>query len=268
MEKSIENCLMNIFDAIQAKNKEDSMKLLGDAVVNAKESSYQLNNPERFNLFINSKLKNAVSILANELHKPSVCKDTHKPNFIFENYSFLERNIEKLCEMRESRSCSGDKSRYILKMYLEYSIIGVVPVYNLEREQYWKPKFGDNEMWMAFCDGLYRLHYGNPDKYFIAYKNLLECEIKKFQHTLHRWYMEFNDGEVIEFDNKWDEDIRNPLVHMDKGDFYLILKNKVLDRGYEEYVPGEDDEYLLSFYVKVPKSEIKKIYMVSEEMMV
>lgn len=271
MDNEMAKCLTSLFNALTAKSEEESMEMFGEAINQAKESKIKINNPENFDCFINHKLREGVKLLASTLHEPSVCKDKNKPNFIYANYSFLENHIRNLCVLREGSSCCADKSRYILKMYLEYSITGEIPSFNPNVEKYWVPNFGDNQMWVNYCDSLCRLYYGYIEEYFKAYNALIQCEIRKFKHILHRWYIEFNDGETIEFNQSWDNSNENPLKdYADKGEFYILHKTKVKDKVFEIYEPMDEEEGFLyrKSYVKIPKEEIKQIYKKSEERMV
>ena len=270
MDKKLEQCMTSLFNALSAKSEEEAMDLFGQAITHASESKKKINNPEHFNIYINNKLNKGVKLLADTLHEPSVCKDKNKPNFIYQNYSFLESHIRNLCELREGSSCSADKSRYILKMYLNYSITGEIPEFNPEVEHYWMPNFGDNEMWMNYCDSLYQLYYGKTEEYFKSYKSLMECEIRKFKHTLHRWFIEFKDGDVVEFYQSWDKNNTHPLnEYLNRGEYYLLHKMKVKDKDFEPYEPmNEEEEFLFDNYVKIPKSEVQEIYKKSEEVMV
>ncbi|ACA57495.1 hypothetical protein FDC45_15970 [Clostridium botulinum] len=271
MNNEMTKCLTSLFDALNAKSEEEAMKMFGDAINHAKESKVDINNPEYFDCFINHKLKKGIKLLASILHKPSVCKDKNKPNFIYANYSFLENHIRNLCELREGSACCADKSRYILKMYLKYSIDDEVPAFNPNVENYWIPNFGDNEMWIKYCDSLCRLYYGYTEEYFKAYNSLIQCDIRKFKHILHKWYMEFNDGEMVEFDHSWDDRSENPLEGCaDKGDFYIMHKGKIKNKHFDVYVTKDEEKKMLyrNYYVKIPKSEIKQIYKESEERMV
>ena len=271
MDNDMTKCLISLVSVLNAKSEEETMKMFGEAINYAKESKVDISNPERFDCFINHKIKEGIEVLASTLHEPSVCKDKYKPNFIYVNYSFLEKHIRNICILREGSSCCADKSRYILRMYLEYSKNGKIPDFNPNVEKYWVPNFGDNQMWINYCDSLYKLFYGYTDEYFKAYNTLIQCKIRKFKHILHRWYIEFNDGETIEFEQSWDDDNKSPLKdYDDKGEFYILHKTKVRDKGFETYEPlDEEEEFLFrKFYVKIPKTEIKQIYNKSEERMV
>lgn len=271
MNKEIEKGLESIFKTLSAKSDKEVSTLLIEAMNYIKESKVNLDNPDNFNCFINHKLKRGVELIANNLHEPSVCRDKNKPNFIYANYSFLERNIRQLCILREGSSCCADKSRYILKMYLQYSIDGKIPDFDPNLEKYWIPNFGDNKMWMEYCDSLCSLYYGRTEMYFKAYNDLLQCEIRKFKHLLHRWYLELKDGDVIEIGQTWDDSLDCPLSsYYDKGDFYILNKRFVKDKDFEVFVSEDEEEKFLygNNYIKLPKSEINKTYYKTEEQMV
>lgn len=269
MNNEIEKGLECIFKTLTAKSDKEVSDLLIETMNYINESKMKLDNPDRFNVFINHKLKRGIELIANTLHEPSICRDKNKPNFIYANYRFLEGHIRQLCILKEGSSCCADKSSYILKMYLKYSINGEIPNLNLDLEKYWKPKFGNNELWMEYCDSLYALYYGRTEKYFKAYKELIQCEVRKFKHILHKWYIEFKDGDVIEFDQSLDNRIENPLEYDDKGDFYIMHKRKVKNKNFETYVPTDEEEIMLfgTNYVKIPKSEIVQIFKKSEDIM-
>lgn len=270
MKKELEKGLECILNTISSRNDEEVNKLLTEALIYIKESKMDINNPDTFDCFINHKLKRSVELIANTLHEPSICKNKNKPNFIYTNYGFLERNIRELCTLKDGSSCCADKSRYILKMYLNYSIDGTIPEFNPNVEHYWIPKFGDNEMWMKYCDSLYDLFYGKTESYFKAYNDLLQCEKRQFKHLLHRWYIKFVDGDIIEFAQTWDERLENPLdSYADKGDYYIINRRLVQDKDLETFVSEDEEEnFLFKRCKKLPKSLIESIYYKTEEKMV
>ena len=169
--------------------------------------------------------------------------------------------------LREGSSCCADKSRYILKMYLNYSIDGTIPEFNPNVEHYWIPKFGDNEMWISYCDSLYGLYYGKTESYFKAYNALLQSEKRAFKHLLHRWYIKLVDGDIIEFAQTWDDRLDHTLdSYADKGDFYLINRRLVQDKDLETFVSEDEEEnFLFKGCKKLPKSLIESIYYETEE---
>lgn len=261
----IEECLTSLLDSMVTAERSESQKLIKDALEKLNQSGFKVSNPEHFNLCLVYKLNKGVKEIANTMHDAPAdgIKDTCKPNFIYLHYDFLEHNIRELCVLREGSSCCADKSRAVIKMYLNYSLTAKVPEFNPDIERYWIPKFGTYQEWIDLCEGLYSLYYGNTQQYFKSYNALIQSEIRRYKHILHTWYIKFTDGEVIKFSHTWDDKQENPLNDecFDKGDFYLVLKNYVKNRNY---AISNDDKY----YCIVPKNDIDEIYKVSEEKMV
>lgn len=266
MEDNIKKGITAIFEAITTENESEAMGFITESLLAMKESKYKLNDPENFDLFINNKVDNVIETLTEGLHDPTKCKDTYKPNFIYRQYGFLERNIEKLCEDREGFSCSADKSRHIMRLYLKYVLTGDVPEINPGKKDYWSPKFGDGQTWMDFCDGLYELYYGRTEKYLMSLNILLKAEIKRFERTLHLWYLEFNDGEIIQVGNTWDENLTCPMKLVDGKDFYIINKKKVANKDLDKYEVSDDSTlaFLYDNYVKIPNTEVRGFFKKSE----
>jgi hypothetical protein len=99
---------------------------------------------------------------------------------------------------------------------------------------------------------------------------LLTADVRKFKHVLHKWFIQLVDGRTIEFTNTWDKDDENPLKgDLDKGDFYLVCKMLVKGFKFETYNPEDEKEKktIGDSFVKVPKSEIARIYEEKEEIM-
>ena len=231
--KAIASSFTSRSEAEANERIEDALKLLN-------ESEYKIRGPEDFDCFIGYKVQNCMEAVARTVYDSINAKDRNKADFVFINYRFLEHNIRELCTLREGSCCCADKSRYILKMYLKYCIDGKIPEFNPNIENYWIPNFGDNQIWIEYCDSLYNLHYGYTKEYFKVYNSLIQCEIRKFKHILHRWYMEFNDEEVIEFAQSWDDRAENPLKsYADKVDFYIMHNQKVKCKNFDIYEPED-----------------------------
>lgn len=267
-DKHIEEALFRIFDIIASEDSDLSEKKITDVIENlaALKDNIYLHNPEEFNLFIVCKLEKILSIIAKSFYENPIdtILDKNKPNFIFKKYGFLKNNISKLCEERTGSVCSSDKARYIINMYLEYSLTGVIPKDDFLEEHYWIPKFGCNSEWIDFCDGLYQMYYGNPRHYFSSYKVLIESEIRLFKHVLHNWYIRLVNGDVIKLMETWDDSDTNPLYSdiYDKGDYYLIKKSCFKETTY---TCADDTDMILKRFYKVPKTDILDIYKISEE---
>lgn len=265
---SLEQCMTGLLNSIVSEERNKTQELIKDSLEKLKSSGFNFSNPENFNLHLVYKLNNAIKEIADTMHEAPKAgiKDTGKPNFIYLHYDFLEHNIRELCVLREGSGCCADKSRYIIKMYLSYSLTGEIPSFDPSIEHYWMPKFGTNQEWINLCDGLYHLYYGRVEEYIKSYHTLIQSEIRKYKHILHNWYIKFKDGETVKFDTTWDDKQDNPLdnEYFDKGDYYIIYKKYVKDRNYEKH---EDEEFIRN-YCKVPKTDIDKIYKVSEKRMI
>lgn len=269
MNKEIEEGLKNIFNAITAKKDEEVSELLYEAIESIKKSEIELDSPDTFNSFINNELKRVSRLIVEGVCEPFTCIYKDKFNFIYTNYDFLERHIRELCTLKEGPSCCADKSRYILKMFLKYSIDGEIPDFDPRLEKYWIPNFGDDEMWINYCNSLYRLYYGKTDTYFNAYNELLQAEKRKFMHFLHTWYMQLENGDILEIGKTWDDKRECPLKYYDKGDYYAVRRRYIKGNNFESYIPEGEEEFLYgNDFVKVYKSVIKNIYYETEAKMV
>ena len=271
MRKEIESTLAHIVSALTSKSDKELSCFVEKAIESINKSKLELDNPERFNSLISHKLKRIMSLLVNTLHKPSLCKNKDKPNFIYTNYEFLERNIRSLCILREGDSCCADKSRYIIKMFLQYTIDGKIPDFDPTIEKYYIPKFGDNEMWIRYCDSLYELYHGKTEEYFTSYNKLLQTEVRKYKHTLNTWFIKLKDGNSIGIGHTWDKNLNCPISEYDDlGDFYIINKRFIKDMNFETYIPEDEEDRFLygDNYVKLPKASIEKIYYKSEDKMI
>ena len=271
-EKEVfEEVLNHIFNVITNEEKVASEKAIQSIVNELSAENIKEMNPEEFNWRIGDKVNNRLYEIARVLSSTpnQNIKNKDKPIFIYVNYDFLEENIRNLCIKREGHSCCADKSREIIRMYMEYCLTEKVRLFNPNEEHYYTPNFGTNDDWINYCDGLYELYYGKPEKYIKTYYTLLQSEIRKYKHILHKWYIEFKDGEIIKFTNSWDDNISNPLEndYFDKGDFFIGNKKIFKHKGFEDY-DNNKDRIINNQFCKIPKSTIKQIYKKSEEVMV
>lgn len=187
-EDMMENFLEDFINAVETENELQNGPMIKQLKTNLLNNPYKLSNPDNyfamFQFPLIDLLENATRVLHREIDKQM--KDKHKPQFIYLHYDYLSNNIKKLIqEKRKTNCCCADVSKTILKMYLEYSLTGTVPETDYE-EHYWTPRFGENQDWMDFCDGLYHLYYGNNKQYLLVLKKLMEAEIRTYQHVIHK----------------------------------------------------------------------------------
>lgn len=259
MEKEFEKIILSLTEAIQKEDKQKYEIISNELTEQLLKSPYDLREPENYHIMfqfqLNTILENAVSPLHKT--KDSSVRDKHKAQFIYLNYSYLSRNIEKLVKMRMGTSAySVDVSRTIIEMYLEYSLTESIPETDYE-EHYWLPRFGENEDWMDFCDGLYLLYYGHNELYLNTLKVLMESKIRRYKHIRHKHIITFNNGFKIEIGNTYDDKTDYNLE--EENDCYLIPKIKVtFENQYQT------TKKLWIDYYMVPKTEIKEMNKESE----
>lgn len=133
-----------------------------------------LNNPSHFNVMCLYPLKSALENAIKDIKQPQA--DTaNEFSDLYLNYSFYKAHIEKICVTYSGSFGCADKSRSILKGYLKYLQTGEMGEWDATSETcYWLPKFGTQEDWYIYLNGLYHFRYGNTVKYLLAYQTLIE----------------------------------------------------------------------------------------------
>lgn len=183
MENELREIMEGMLKSIASKEEKEYGSLSKSLAEQLKESPYKLSNPENFDVMFLFPLRQILEKTVRHLHKPKdrSVSDSYKPQFIYLNYSYLKHHIENLLDKKRGTSAySADISRYLLRMYLEYSLTGSIPEDEKEHH-YWIPNFGTNKQWMNYCDSLYQLFYGNTDPYFEVYLVLLQGKEKNYE---------------------------------------------------------------------------------------
>lgn len=243
-----------ISNSFASRSEQEANKRITEALKFINESDFKIKGPEDFDLFIGHKVEQCMNSIVKTLHDVPTMQNSHMADFIFVHYSFLEHNIRELCSLREGSCCCADKSRHIIKMFLRYAIDGTIPEFDPDLEKYWTPNFGDNQMWIDLCNGLYRLHFGYTEEYFKAYKALVECDIRKYKHVRHDWYIKYQNGEEFRYANTWDDNVDIPL-EIENGCY--ILRDKYVVGNYPKYKSNdEESSFLYKNSVCVPIEDV------------
>lgn len=268
MNNNAENELKELIDSIVKKSKDEDFTALKNSIKKLEAEGFILDAPEQFNLDVAYKTNRYIRTVIEYFCKEKELYDKEKYIFVYSNYDFLNSNIECLIAMKEGNPYSQDKTRFIINVFLNYTITGEILNFKCEEDEdkkYQIPKFGTMEEWVGFCGGVYELYHGQTKRYYDYCKALLESNARTYPHLLHSWYIIFKDGDEIIFAYTWDRDIENPLnnEYFDLGDYYVISKTLIGDRGYEAYNESNDVEGFLCGLVKVPKSDIANILRIS-----
>lgn len=165
MEKSeIKKAMTNIFDCLLADSKAEAKS---NPLFKFIESNKDwLGDPEEFNVMINHKYRNIIGQCVEGTYK----SDNNTIKLIYNYWNIFENNINKITRKLEGMCCSSDRTRKIIKSYIEYSLTGELPKWE---ESYSVPKIGNAEDWMDLIDGIAGLIYGNNENYLSAYMRLI-----------------------------------------------------------------------------------------------
>jgi hypothetical protein len=133
-----------------------------------------LKDPSTFNALFLYPLNNAIKMAIKDVKAPPEEKAHEFVNIHIE-YNYYKAHIEKLCSTYSGSFGCADKSRSIIKRYLAFLATGEYGEWNTSDEGcYWLPKFGTQQQWFNFMEGLSHLRYGNPEKYLHAYQALIQ----------------------------------------------------------------------------------------------
>lgn len=257
----MKSAINEIINSILKDNEKEQEDIIRSVLEKMQESLIDMSDPDHFYTMFIFPLQNASSVLAKNLHEnPIDKKNSFKLDFLFTNYGFLSSHIEKLISSRCGSCCVCDCSRNILNIYKTFLLTNIIPEDDFSEEHYWIPKFGTYKEWISYCDSLYELYYGNPLKYLTSYSALVSSDIRKYQHTIHKWFLKWKDGNEYHFYDTYDSDEKNPLdEYYADNEFYLINKRYLPNASYETA-----KEKRMPFMLKVPKKDVLSIKCISE----
>lgn len=267
MEHEMNEIIEGILDGFDQSNKDTYDKLIFKTVSDLRETGYDMKDPDVFNTILAFKQDNLMELIVEELHEPCKNKENqHKANFVFTHYSFLENHIRKLIESRSGSCFVADISHSIIKKYLEWLISGKMDEIHIEIESFWVPKFGMYTDWFIYCDALYELYYGLTEHYLVAYENLLKCEIRKYKHLQHDWFMKLVDAEPFQFNTTYDDYVKNPLNgYCTLNNTYLIRKKVIPKDLIGRFSEPASNERHMTLLKTIPIAEVEEVYYKTKE---
>lgn len=267
MKYEITDIIERLMDSFDKSNKDAYAKLIVRTVSDLTETGYDMKDPDVFSTILVFQQNNVMELVAEEFHEPCKKKENqHKANFVFTHYDFLENHIRKLIENRCGSGCVADRCRTIIREYLKWLISGELNEFNPEIECYWIPKFGIYSDWFKYCDSLYELYHGRLQNYLEIYNKLLTCEIRRYKHLQHNWFLKLNDAEPFKFTTTYDRHTENPLdAYYTQNDMYLIQKRVIPKDLYERFSEPAANERQMRLLKAIPIHEVEKIYYETEE---
>lgn len=96
--------------------------------------------------------------------------------FLMANTRFIENHLDKIFSRFEGSACSHDKTRTVIKAVLRFFITQKPIEFDYAQEYTFhlpKKVLKDHDSIISFITGLHYLHYGNPDRYLVAMKELI-----------------------------------------------------------------------------------------------
>lgn len=257
-ESALEETITSLIGAVCKKDTEKGKRIINDVAEQLKSINLDMSDPDQFFYGFMYDVNNSLEQLVAEATQTDV---NDKLSFIYIHYNYLDFHIQRFHSSRCGSSGCADRSRHIIRTYLNYITSGIVPEDDFSNDHYWIPKFGTYQEWLDYCDGLFDFYYGRPEKYLKASRCLMDCEIRKYEHLYHKWYVEIK-GTSYFLTITFDANDKNPFenAYYDKGAYYILPKNHISALGYAPY----EDKFMAGFYVKVPKTDIERIYKISE----
>jgi hypothetical protein len=169
MKKINEEALTGIFEAMIDDSNKQEMEMYQKIIASSKIKSFK--DPEEFYFMILYPWKKFVKgLLKTQL------KDDNEVIFIFQNYTFIEANFQKLINDIEGMACCADKSGTLIKKLIKFYMTGeTIQFDHTAKYTFNLPKvvFTDHDEIVEFYEALKSFHYGDGTKYIAALNNVL-----------------------------------------------------------------------------------------------
>jgi len=121
--------------------------------------------PSDFNCMVMHPIKSSLRYL---LQHDGIVKS------IFMDYSFFEHQVRHIIEKHEGFTCCADKSRHLIRAFIDYKNGGDLKTFSRNEDAYWETKIGDYKEWFDFLDGCVSLrNRGDNSKYLVSYLKLV-----------------------------------------------------------------------------------------------
>lgn len=171
----LKNLVTSMVVGIAEQNRAESKE--SDLYKYFIENPNILSQPKAYQHFFVRNQRNVIESALIEIKKIPLDKASEYSS-IFHNYQSYKNHVEHLCSKFEGSACSADKSNVLVGRYLKYLIDGNKGTWELDDPQcYWLPRFGTQDQWMKLIHSIWVMGHGNPESYFIAYRDLHDAGI-------------------------------------------------------------------------------------------
>lgn len=186
-EAGLKKVMDSMMDGFMQGAQEEHLETV-KAIV--EEHGDTLMNPEHYRLFVSHKndmmervlMKTVLSKVQLDRKIKLSSDQFYALSNVYTDYQLFESQVRRVIEEYEGHACCADKSRYLMKAYMDYIITGELPDFG-DRSHYWMPSLGSPESWMGVLARCSNLQYGQFDYYKEA-RDVLIVELE--QHVTAR----------------------------------------------------------------------------------
>lgn len=185
-EAGLKQVVNSMLDGFMRRAEQEHLETVVKIV---EEHGDALMNPEHYRLYVSHKsemmervlVKSVLSKLQLDRGIQLSIDQFHKLSNVYTDYQFFESQVRRLIEEYEGHACCADKSRYLMKAYVDYIITGELPDF-ADRSPYWVPSLGSPESWMGVLARCTHLQYGQFD-FFKEARDVLIAELEQHVET-------------------------------------------------------------------------------------
>ena len=192
-EEGLKEVMSSMMDGFMRDAEQEHLETVKGLV---EEHGDSLLNPEHYHLLVSHKhdmmervlMKTVMSKVQMDKKQKLSSDQFYALSNIYTDYKFYESQIRRVIEQYEGHACGADKSRYLLKAYMDYIITGELPDFG-DRSHYWMPTLGSPQAWITVLERCGHLQHGQFDHYKEARGVLiaeLEVHVVERQERLER----------------------------------------------------------------------------------
>lgn len=186
-EEGLKNVMDSLLNGFMREAGQEHAETVKDIV---EEYGDRLMNPEHFSLYVTYKndmmervlMKTVLAKQQLDRERTYTSAQLYALSNVYTDYKFYESQIRSIIEDYEGHACCADKSRYLMKAYMDYIITGQLPDFG-ERSDYRIPTLGSPKAWMNVLERCGHLQSGQFDHYKEA-RDVLIAELEA--HVVER----------------------------------------------------------------------------------
>lgn len=250
-KKAIEGVFEGILWKVEKENQE-TFRIIFDGLAKQGRKP-NIDSPKEFFYSLTFKLESFLQdIWKNKFAGLSVIDEKNLDLlwFLYANYHFVSNHFEKLIYNVEWHSCSGDKEHWIIyaiEYYLvrwEYLEMDMTKEYTYH---YPNVLFENVEQMVMLLKGIYRLYYGDFEKYGLAVKEIMDGVPERKRQDILRSMKKYSDLETFYSENNitvsdWLEIDEDFLSRLEDGSVSEKEAIQFINKSYRDAKEREKSE--------------------------